>query len=244
MFILAPILLSRYYGKITLYPILHFQIIIVLLLSNASVSKNVQNYFEWLQIYKLDFEFCNYLFRIHETNFWSQVESENLKEMRFNWNGFVISYIYLILSILILIILRFVINRLFQKLDSFLLNTLHNLLTQIFSRSSIWWCFQNLFFIFPLWFIFLDIANIYDLFYNAFVSFILIIALIFAIIYTKFECISFIFVTSDVIFNKAIYGYIYYIRIISIICIVWMHSLSESFILKICFWCSQLALTI
>ena len=79
LFILFPILLSWFYGKITLYPIMYIQIVIILLFSNSKASRDVQDYFEWMQIYKLDFRFLNNIFYIQNNEIWYITDSENLK---------------------------------------------------------------------------------------------------------------------------------------------------------------------
>ena len=61
--IILPISLSLFYGKITLLPIMYIQLIIAIIFSNNEVSQNIKNYFEWLQIYKLDFGFLSYIFQ-------------------------------------------------------------------------------------------------------------------------------------------------------------------------------------
>ena len=79
LLILVPILLSWFYGKITLYPIMYIQIVIILLFSDSKTSRNIQDYFEWMQIYKLDFRFLNNIFSIQNNDIWSITDSEKLK---------------------------------------------------------------------------------------------------------------------------------------------------------------------
>ena len=82
LIILVPILLSWFYGKITLYPIMYIQIVIILLFSNSKESRNIQDYFEWMQIYKLDFRFLNNIFYIQNSEIWSITDSEKLKAIQ------------------------------------------------------------------------------------------------------------------------------------------------------------------
>ena len=242
--ILVPIWLSKLYGKITLYPISYIQIIIAILFSDASNTKNIQNYFEWMQIYKLDFGFFNNILLIQDTLIWSKTESDNFKEIQFYWSGFVVKYVYFLLFVAILLLLKLTINKISIKWNqNILINSLNSKLYSSLSRQFIWWFLQNTFTIFPLWCIFYDLANLYKYFANAFISFMAMIILVIIVVSTKFEWISYIFIIPNQTKQSSIYAYLHIIRNITIILLFWIQSSTEKQISTICFWWAQLSIT-
>ena len=106
--ILFPICLILLYGKITLLPIMYIQIITAIVFSNDEVSQNIKNYFEWLQIYKLDFGFLNNLFRINYSPLWILSNYSQFSLVRMYWSGLTINFIYLIIFISILLVAKYI----------------------------------------------------------------------------------------------------------------------------------------
>ena len=58
---------------------MYIQIVIILLFSNPKASRDIRDYFEWMQIYKLDFRFLNNIFNIQNNEIWYITDSEKLK---------------------------------------------------------------------------------------------------------------------------------------------------------------------
>ena len=245
LFILVPILLSWFYGKITLYPIMYIQIIIILLFSDSKASRDIRDYFEWMQIYKLDFRFLNNIFNIQNNEIWYISDSEKLKAIHLYWRGFTVNFIYLILMLIVLVLVKIILSHTEKTWDHiWIIRLLNSAFKSVISRKNVWWYLQNLLSIFPLLCIVTDIIDLNVIFINAFVSSIIIGTISIVVLSTRFECLSYILVTPNYIYNKNIYAYLHILRVIALIWLFWVKTSSGYLFINIFFWWSQFSITI
>ena len=98
------------------------------------------------------------------------------------------------------------------------------------------------------YFPFLCIAtNVIDLnviFINAFVSSIIIGAILIVLFSTRFECLSYILEVPNFIYNKNIYTYLHILRVITLIWLFWLKISSGYLFIDIFFWCCHFSITI
>ena len=150
--ILLPICLSLFYGKITLLPIMYIQLIVAIVFSNNEVSQNIKNYFEWLQIYKLDFGFLNNIFRLNNSSLWISSNYSQLSAIKIYWSGFAVNFIYLIIVISILLVAKYILTIYSDRLKEYwTARVITSALTSLFDRQFLWWWFHNIVFIYPVW---------------------------------------------------------------------------------------------
>ena len=245
LIILIPILLYRIYGEITLYPILFIQIVIALIFSNNSASVNIKDYFEWLQIYKLDFGFMNYVFQFTKTQFWIHQDNRNFIDIQMYWNGFVISFINTLLIISILFLIKVILNFTVKKYKNYkLLDYLNSAFLVLFSKPFLWWSFHNMLFIFPVSWLFLDLMHSSESMINATISFIVLVLIMIWILSSK---LNWFYYVPSMINDKnsiKIYTYFHILRSISVICLFCLNSKTQNLISIITFWWTQLSIVI
>ena len=148
--ILFPICLSLFYGKITLLPIMYIQLITAIVFSNDEVSQNIKDYFEWLQIYKLDFGFLNNLFRVNYSTLWILSNYSQFSLVQMYWSGLTINFIYLIIFISILLAAKYILTFYsYYFKECWTAKAITSALISLFDRQFLWWWFHNILFIYP-----------------------------------------------------------------------------------------------
>ena len=243
--ILIPIFWFKYYGRIVLNPILYAQIFIAVVYVEGSVSMSMKSYFEWLQVFKLDFGFANLIARLNITMLWTPSKNVILKEIGMHWNGFVTNYIYLILVLILLFIIKRTLDYYSKALESIkITNYIRLALSQIFSSKLEWWWFHNILFIFPISWIAIDIINVKYYPINSFISIVALALIIIIIFMTKFEWTSISLFVFDNRLQSSIFLYLHIARNILIVLIFWIESNSTNILPKIAFWWVQLSNTI
>ena len=240
--IILPISLSLFYGKITLLPIMYIQLIIAIIFSNNEVSQNIKNYFEWLQIYKLDFGFLSYIFQVINSSLWISSNHNQLSAIQIYWSGFAVNFIYLIIVISILLVAKYIITAYSDHLKEYwTAKVITSALTSLFDRQFMWWWFHNIVFIYPACLIFFDIANAKEQPANAFISIIVVILVIFAIFYTGFEWVSInLFLHSSARYSS-VYTYLHILRNIWVVWLFWISPSSNKTGVYIAYWWIQLS---
>ena len=245
LLILLPIFFYKLYGKIVLYPVMHIQILIAVVFSNQDVSNNVTNYFKWMQFYKLDFGFLNKITMLNKTKLW--IHSNNIKfvNAQIYWSGFIINFIFPLLICAFIFIFWRICILIRMKSEGLQIDRLIDfIVSSLFSKSLMWWCFNKLFFIFPAWWIAMDLVNFKSNILIAISSMIVVLLIIFVIIYSKFEWFkSHIFVSEGNKYDIK-FEFLHIARNIVVAILFLLNSSNESDIIKIAFWSIQLSIMI
>ena len=161
------------------------------------------------------------------------------------WRGFTVNYIYLILSLIVLIIVKII----FSKTEKFwdhiwIVRLLSSTFKSVISRLNAWWYFQNILTIFPFLCIATDIIDLNVIFINALISSIIIGTLLIIVFSTRFEWLSYILVIPNFIYNKNIYAYLHILRVIALIWLFWIKTPSGYLSISIFFWWCHFSITI
>ena len=158
--ILFPICLSLLYGKIVLLPIMYIQIITAIVFSSDEVSQNIKNYFEWLQIYKLDFGFLNNLFGVNYSSLWKLSNYSQFSLVHMYWGGLAINFIYLIIFISVLLAAKYILTVYSDHIKEYwIAKVITSAFILLFDSHFMWWWFHCIAFIYPTSLICFDFTN-------------------------------------------------------------------------------------
>ena len=189
--ILLPIVLYMLYGKIALYPVIYIQIVIAVIFSREYKSQNIIQYFNWLQIYKLDFGFLNSISMINNTPLWVNQDSTRFLDVQFYWSGFIINFanfILLVTVICIIWVLSLFVIKLFPQ--SKFAEYSKRLVIKVFTGKFIWELIQKILIIFPLWWIITDLLSVKKHYIISLISFIIMFIILVAFIKAKLKWLN------------------------------------------------------
>ena len=243
LLILLPIFFYKLYGKIVLYPVMYIQILIAVVFANEDVSNNVKNYFKWMQIYKLDLGVLNKITMLNKTKLWIHSNNISFVNVQIYWSGFIVNFIFpLLICAFIFILWRICILIRTKSENLQISHFIDCIVSSFFSKSLMWWCFNKLFFVFPAWWIAMDLINVSNNFLIAFSSIIVVLLMIIAIIYSKFEWFkSHIFASEEKKYHIK-FEFLHIARNIIVIILFLLNSSNQSDIIKIAFWSIQLSI--
>ena len=151
----------------------------------------------------------------------------------------------MILILIVLIIVKVILSQTEKCWDHiWIIRLLNFVFKSVISRNNVWWYLQNILTIFPCLCIATDVIDLNVIFINAFVSSIIIGTLSIVILSTRFECLSYILVVPNFIYNKNIYAYLHILRVIALIWLFWIKTSSGYLFINIFFWWSHISITI
>ena len=171
---------------------------------------------------------------------WTNSDSENLNSIQIYCDGFAINFINLLMIIFSFLSLKVIMFLILRKWPNTFIDYIYQKLSNLFSRSFVLWWIPNILFIFPCSFIFLDIMQTKNHTLNSIISIFVLLFTSAYIIFTRFEILSIVNISTNKEEVNWAYSYLLILRNISVIWLFWLETQNGYIIWKVIFYTFQL----
>ena len=175
---------------------------------------------------------------------WTNSDSENLNSIQIYCDGFAINFINLLMIIFSFLSLKIIMFLILHKWPNTFIDYIYQSrsfkLSSLFFRSFVLWLIPNILFIFPCSFIFLDIMQAKNHTLNSIISIFVLLFISAYIIFTRFEILSIVNISTNKEEVNWGYSYLLILRNISVICLFWLETQNGYIIWKVIFYTFQL----